>query len=154
MPQAERPSITRRRRVAASTAIIPTIGGFPLHAEASPDPIFAMIDAHRRAYADVVALLARQAAADQALQHANKAARPTLRKKLDALCEAEGPLGLSEIEASTLMAATVPATLPGLLALLRYVRGLYENDGYPLYEDDGYRALLISAERAIERAIG
>lgn len=149
MAQAERSFITRRHLVAGAATVIPALGGLlPVHAAAS-DPIFAAIDAHRRAYADVLALLDAQAAAAQALQAADAAAYSALAARLDALCVAEGPLGLVEMKASARLAATVPASLDGAVAVLRYARALFERDDYPLCEDHGYRTLLFSIERAI-----
>jgi len=150
MAQAERRSITRRQVVAAS--VIPVGGAF--HVAAAADPMLAAIDRHARAYADVVALLAAQDAADRALQGSDAAARPRLQARLDALCEAEGPLGRVEMEATDCLIHTVPATLAGAAAALRYVRELFARGGYPLCEEDGYRALLLSTECAICREIG
>jgi hypothetical protein len=48
----------------------------------------------------------------------------------------------------------VPASLNGAAAALRYVRERYEVGHYPMYEEDGYRLLLFSAERAICAAAG
>ena len=139
--------ITRRHLVAGSAAVIPAVAAFPL----STDPVFAAIAEHQRAYTELVALIEQQAVADRALQATEAASRPALEARLNALCEAEGPLGLLEMQASARLAATVPATLDGALAALRYVRTLFERDAYPLYEGEGYRALLRSTERAIER---
>jgi hypothetical protein len=48
---------------------------------------------------------------------------------------------------------TIPQTLEGAAAALRYVRELFEREKYPLCDDDGYRALLYSIESAINRAL-
>lgn len=155
MTQAERRSITRRQLVAAS-ALIPAAAlvSAPFRARATlPDPIFALIAAHARAYADLAALFAAQQAADQALQRADAAARRRLEARLDELCAAEGPLGAIEMQATDRLVRTVPATLAGAAATLAYVRERFERDDYPLCEEDGYRALLFSTERAIGREL-
>ncbi len=146
MAQAERRCITRRHLVAAAAVVsVAAVAAFPLLAdEAVSDPIFAAIAEHRRAYADLLALFDAQAAADQA----------GLAARLAELCEAEGSLGRVEMTAADRLARTVPRSLAGAAAVLRYVRQRFEHDDYPLYEADGYRALLFSTERAICRAIG
>ncbi len=146
MAEAERHCITRRHLVAASAAVpVAAVAAFPVLAcgEAGSDPIFAAIDAHRRAYADLLTLFEAQAAAEQA----------GLAARLDKLCAAEGPLGRVEMAAAGRLARTVPATLAGAAAVLRYVRERFKRDHYALYEEDGYRVLLFSIERAICRAI-
>jgi len=154
MAQAESHSITRRFLVAGSAAAVAVLASAPVLAcEAVCDPILAVIDGHRRAYADVVALLAAQDAADQALREANDTMRPVREARLADLCAAEGPLGLAEMQAAARLAGTVPETLAGAAAVLRYVRERFADD-YAMYEEDGYRALLLSTERAICHAAG
>jgi hypothetical protein len=70
------------------------------------------------------------------------------------LCEAEGRLGCAEMKASLGLAKTVPASLTGAAAALRYVRERYDVGRFPMYEEDGYRLLLFSTERAICAAAG
>ena len=48
----------------------------------------------------------------------------------------------------------MPVSLTGAAAALRYVRELHEVGHYPMYEEDGYRLLLFSTERAICAAAG
>jgi len=141
-----------RRRVIAASAAMPLAAGAPR--PALPDPIYALIDAHRRAYSDLVALLAAQQAVDHALLRADAAARPTLQAKLDALCEAEGPLGRAEMRATDRLIHTIPDTLAGAAAALGYLRELFARDRYAPCEDDDYRALLLSIECAIRRETG
>src|SRR5262245_21363753 len=140
--------------MAASAALVP----FPRPHTQHLDPIFAAIDAHARAYAELLVLFDAQSAAEKALREAIDETRPTLEARLDEALAAEGPLGLIEIDASQRLVSTIPATLSGAAAVLRYVRELFERDKYPLCEDDGYRALLYSTECAIlaglERAQG
>jgi hypothetical protein len=156
MAQAESRSIRRRSLVAGSVAAIPiaAIASTPILAcEAGPDPILAVIDDHRRIYAAVVALLAAQEVADQALRDADDTMRPACEARLADLCTAEGPLGQAEMQASMRLAETVPKTLAGAAAVLSYVRER-SADGYAMYEEDGYRALLLSTECVICRAAG
>jgi hypothetical protein len=122
--------------------------------EASSDPIYAAIGLHARAYAEVVALLAAQDAADAALQAADPTARPALAARLDDLCAAEGLLGRAEMQATHRLIHTIPATLAGAAAALAYLRELYARDGYAPCEEDGYRALLLSIECALRAAGG
>jgi hypothetical protein len=151
MAQAGACSITRRSLVAAAAAIPVAAASFPVVA-CEADPIFAAIAAHAKAYADVVALLAAQDAAAAELEAADAIARPALEARLDRLCDAEGPLGRVEVEATHRLVGTTPATLAGAAAALRYVRELYERDEYAPCEEDGYRALLACTERAIGNA--
>jgi hypothetical protein len=122
-------------------------------AASAPDPIFALIAAHKRAYADLAVLFAAQQAADQALERAGAAERPRLEERLNELCTAEGPLGVVEMQATDRLLRTVPATLAGAAAVLAYVRERFERDDYALCEEDGYHALLYSTERAICREL-
>jgi hypothetical protein len=148
MAEAVPRSITRRALVAAS--VMPVL---PAPGCAASDPIYTAIAAHRRAYADVIALIARQDVANAALQAAGAADRAALAARLHELCEAEGPLGRAEMNATDRLLATVPETLAGAAATLAYVRVLFERDDYPITEDDGYRTLLASTECAIVRAL-
>ena len=58
------------------------------------------------------------------------------------------------MKASRQLAGLVPGSLKGAAAALKYVRECYEVGQYPLYEEDGYRLLLLSIERAICAAVG
>ncbi|HEV7432145.1 MAG TPA: hypothetical protein VGN77_03815 [Steroidobacteraceae bacterium] len=99
-------------------------------------------------------MLAEQDAAERELRRACKGRRVALEAQLADLCEAEGPLGCAEMKASLWLAKTVPASLTGAAAALRYVRERYDVGQYPMYEEDGYRLLLFSTERAICAAAG
>lgn len=148
MSKAEHSRTKLSRRAAIGGTLASAFPGLALPAPA--DPIFALIDAHARAYADVVALMAAQDEADAALQRADALVRPALQARLDALCSAEWPLAQVERSTADRIATTVPASLAGMAAVLRHVRAIYERDEFPLYEEDGYRVLLHTAERAIE----
>jgi hypothetical protein len=58
------------------------------------------------------------------------------------------------MKASLRPAGTVPVSLRGAAAALHYVRERYEVGRYPMYEEDGYRLLLFSTERAVCAAAG
>jgi hypothetical protein len=114
-----------------------------------PDPIFDAIESHRQVFERLRCLFAEQDAAERELKRATPYGRVELEAKLTQLCEAEGLLGRAEMEASRRLASVVPASLKGLVAALSYVRRHYEIGQYPMYEEDGYRQLLFSAERAL-----
>ena len=142
--------ITRRAAIAATIAGvgIPAVGSAAL-----ADPIYAAINAHRRAYDDVLAVLAAQDAADDALHTADDTLRAILEARLKDLRRTEGRLGRVEIDATDRFVKTVPQTLAGAAAALRYVREHFD-EGYPLCEEDEYLALLASTECAVCRAAG
>jgi len=146
--------ITRRSLVAASSALIPAAAVAASACGPGDDPILAAIDHHRRVYADLVALFAAQDAAGRALRAADDSTRPLVEARLSALCAAEGPLGRAEMRAADRLAETVPSTLAGAAAALRYVRERFAHDDYVMFEEDGYRALLMSTECAMCRAAG
>ena len=103
----------------------------------APDPIHAAIEAHRRAFYDLRALLAEQDATDRALRTAAKSKRQELETRVAELCAAEGPLDRAEMQAAERMSETIPATLAGAAAALRYVREHFNDSEYAIYEDDG-----------------
>jgi hypothetical protein len=118
------------------------------------DPILDAIEGHRRSFEELRHLLAEQDAVERELRRAPRGRRADLETQLVGLCEAEGPLGRAEMKASLRLAKTVPASLNGAAAALRYVRERYDIGQYPMYEEDGYRLLLFSTERAICAAAG
>jgi hypothetical protein len=120
----------------------------------APDPILDAIEGHRRDYEELGRLLAEQDAAERELRRARKGRRAALEAQLADLCEAEGLLGRIEMQASLRLAKTVPASLTGAAAALRYVRERYDIGQYPMYEEDGYRLLLFSTERVTCAAAG
>jgi hypothetical protein len=125
-----------------------------LSVPAAIDPIVDAIEEHRQAYKELRDLLAEQDAAERELLHAPKDRQTELQARLAGLCEAEGAIGRAEMKASLRLAGTVPASLTGAAAALHYVRERYELGHYPMYEEDGYRLLLLSTERAICAAAG
>jgi hypothetical protein len=151
--------VLRRRQFVASGAAILAGAITVARAEKVPvpaatDPILDAIEDHRRAFEELGRLLAEQDAAERELRHAPKGWRAEPQAKLARLCQAEGALGRAEMTASLRLAGTVPASLRGAAAALHYVRERYEVGHYPMYEEDGYRLLLLSTERAICAAAG
>ena len=118
-------------------------------APCATDPILDAIEGHRRAFEELGRLLAEQDTAERELRRAPKGGRAKLEARLADLCESEGALGRAEMKASLRLASTVPASLKGAAAALQYVRERYEAGKYPMYEEDGYRLMLFSTERAI-----
>jgi hypothetical protein len=152
------PALRRRLFVTGGAAIL--AGVFTASRAASvpgptaPDPILDAIESHRRAFEELGHLLAEQDAAERELRRAPGGQRAELEAKLAGLCEAEGALGRAEMKASRQLAGIVPGSLKGAAAALKYVRECHEVSQYPLYEEDGYRLLLLSTERAICAAVG
>jgi len=91
---------------------------------------------------------------ERELRRAPKGRRTELQARLAGLCDAEGALGRAEMKASLRLAGTTPASLQGAAAALHYVRERYEVGHYLMYEEDGYRLLLLSTERSICAAAG
>jgi hypothetical protein len=151
-------AVRRRQFVTGGAAILAGVispsraGGVPV--PIAPDPILDAIEGHRRAFEELGRLLAEQDAAERELRRAPGGRRTELEAKLAGLCEAERALGRAEMKASHRLATTVPESLKGAAAALQYVRACYEVARYPLYEEDGYRLLLLSTERAICAAAG
>jgi hypothetical protein len=112
-----------RRAVLAGIATAPALAA-PALALSGPDPIFAAIERHKATY---VALgLSEEGAVDAAVD--------------------------AETDASRKMAATVPTTLAGLLALLRYVEKMHNGDGgEEMLDEDGLVELVSTTISALER---
>jgi hypothetical protein len=151
-------SLRRRQFVTGGAAILAAAvtasRAAPAPVPEAPDPILDAIEGHRRAFEELRRLLARQDAVERELRRAPSGRRAGLEAQMVGLCEAEGPLGCAEMKASLRLAKTVPASLNGAAAALRYVRERYDVGQYPMYEEDGYRLLLFSTERAICAAAG
>jgi hypothetical protein len=101
-------------------------------------PDIAAIEGHCRDFEELRRLLAEQDAAERELRRACKGRRAALEAQLVDLCEAEGPLGCAEMKVSLRLAKTVPASLTGAAAVLRYVRERYDVGQHPMFEEDGY----------------
>jgi hypothetical protein len=152
------PAVRRRQFVTGGAAILAGVitpsWAESVRVSTAPDPVLDAIEGHRRAFEELGRLLAEQDAAERELRRAPGGRRAELEARLAGLCEAEGALGRVEMKASRRLATTVPGSLNGAAAALQYVRACYEVGQYPLYEEDGYRMLLFSTERAICAAAG
>lgn len=169
MAQAKHDSITRRAllsglavSVAANAVAAPALPapGFAnaqpgLQAPAPlPDPIFAAIAAHQRAYADLDAIIPELAEVEQAAWHAPRGKRRAANRRLKEAYATERRLGDALSNAGERFAATVADTLPGAAAALAYVRQHYAQ-GYPMCdEEEDVMKLLASIETTIRRAAG
>src|SRR3954452_15160513 len=163
MAQAKRESITRRGILSALTLLPATSlatpdfasapSGLPTAApSALPDPIFAAIDAHARALADLEGFGDELAAAEQTAWHALRGQRRAANKRLKEAYATERRLGDAVSDTEDRFAATVPATLSGAAAALAYVRGHYAR-GYPMCGEEEGHTLLGSIETAIRRFV-
>lgn len=161
MAQANRHSITRRSLL-SGVAVIP-VAAMPIAAVSAPatttvtaltpralDPVFAAIEAHVRALAEFNAVLDDLAAAEQASWHAPRGARRVANKRLAAAHAAERRFGDTESDAFSRFVATVPQTLDGAIAALRYVRGRLERD---TWEEDECVTFLVSLEECLAQAL-
>ena len=163
MAQAKHDSITRRAllsgaAVAVPAAIMPAVVlAVPATAvavpAAAPDPIFAAIAAHARAYDDLTAFAPELAAAEQAAWHAPRGARRAANKRLKQAYGEERRFGGILGDATERFVETIPQTLEGAAAALAYVRERYA-EGYPMCEEEETMALLAATEHAICRAAG
>jgi hypothetical protein len=125
----------------------------PLNPVPAPDPIFAAIEAHERAYAGLNAFLGELAAVEQAAWHAPRGQRRAANKRLAQSYATERRFGDIESDAFARLVATVPQTLHGAAAMLAYVRAHCEQ-GCPICEEDETIALLGSIACTICRAAG
>jgi hypothetical protein len=167
MAQAKHDSITRRALLSGAAAIpvaavsvagVPTppppdFAGAPSGLPAPADPIFAAIEAHARACAELDAHVDVFAAAEQAAWHAPRGARRAANKRLKAEYAAQGRLCDLLGQQTERFVATVPRTLQGAAAALAYVRAHYA-EGHPMCEEEECMTLLASTEQAICRAAG
>jgi len=152
MAEAEPRSITRRSLVAALALSVAAVPSLPALAR-EPDPIFAAIEAHRRAYDGLANFADQLATAEQAAWHAPRGQRRAAKQRLKQAYAEERRLGEILGDATARMVTTVPRTLEGAVAALAYVRELYAN-GYPVCEQDECMTLLASIEAAICRSAG
>lgn len=165
MAQAKHASITRRAilsggaaLVAAALPIAPIAAPAATQAAASipgplPDPILAAIAAHVRAYDAFNGILDDLAVAEYAAWHAPRGARRAANRLLKQAYAAEAHFGDLEAEAVERFIATVPQSLHGVAAALRYVRERHD-EGYPLWDDEHAMTFIATIERAVCRAAG
>jgi len=166
MAKAEPCSITRRSLVAAFA--LPVIPALPLPAPALappdvayapsglppiPDPIFAAIADHIRASNEFIAVLDDLAIVERAAWHAPRGQRRAAKRRLKEAHAAEKRVSDLESEAVERFIATVPQTLQGVVAALRYARARHGEE-HPMWEDDCATTFLVSIEAAICRAAG
>ena len=119
---------------------------------ALPDPIFAAIDAHARACAELEAHIDVLAAAEQAAWHAPRGAKRAANKRLKEEYAAQGRLCDLLGQQTERFVATVPHTLQGAAAALAYVRAHYA-EGYPMCEEEETITLLGSIEQTIRAGL-
>jgi len=161
MAKAEPRSITRRSMLAAFA--LPVISAFPTTlvlpapslpaAAPTPDPIFAAMEAHARAFRAFTAVLDALAVAEQEAWHAPRGQRRAAGKRLKQARADESHFGNLESDAFAGLVATVPQTLAGAAAMLAYV-GEWLAEGHSLYDEDETITLLASIECAVCRAAG
>jgi hypothetical protein len=156
MAKAEPRSITRRSLVAAFA--LPIISALPVTATPAlpaaappPDPVFAAIETHIRAYREFIAVLDALAAAETQAWHAPRGARRAAKRRLKQARADERRFGDFESDAFESLVATVPQTLPGAAAMLAYVRG-WLAEGHSLDDEDETITLLVSIECAVRSA--
>ncbi|HXO84663.1 MAG TPA: hypothetical protein VN803_03975 [Gemmatimonadales bacterium] len=119
-----------------------------------PDPIFAAIESHRRAYAALDAFVPELADIEQAAWHAPRGRRRAANRRLKQAYAEERRLGETVSDAADRFAATVSDTLPGAVAALDYVRA-HHAQGYPMCdEQEDFVKLLGSIETTICHAAG
>jgi len=156
MAKAEPRSITRRSMLAAFA--LPVIPALP-HSAASalpiaappPDPVFAAIEAHVRAYREFIAVLDALAVAETQAWHAPRGQRRAAKKRLAEAYAAERCFGDLESGAFESLVATVPQTLAGAAAMLAYVRE-WLAEGHPMDDEEETITLLGSIECAVRQA--
>jgi hypothetical protein len=165
MAQAKHDSITRRAllsglsvSVAATSVAVPAfpapdVAAAPSGLQAPPDPIFAAIESHRRAYTALDAFIPELADTEQTAWHAPRGKRRAANRRLKEAYAEERRLGDILSDAADRFAATVADTLPGAAAALAYVRE-HHAQGYPMCdEEEDVMKLLASIETTIRRAI-
>jgi len=169
MAQAKHDSITRRAllsvlsvSIAATSVGVPALPAPALAAASSglqrlsppPDPIFAAIESHRRAYTALDAFIPELADIEQAAWHAPRGKRRAANRRLKEAYAEEQRLGDTLSDAADRFAATVADTLPGAVTALAYVRA-HHAQGYPMCdEQEDFTKLLASIEATIRRAAG
>ena len=164
MAQAKHDSITRRAILSGAVAVVPAAvlpAALPAAAmrcgvvtapAAAPDPIFVAIQAHIKAFAEFNAVLDDLAAAEQVAWHAPRGKRRAANRRLAEARAAEGRYSDLASDAFDRFIATVPQTLEGALAALRYVRERFARH-ISMCEEDGCDDFLASLEGCIIAAL-
>jgi hypothetical protein len=165
MAKAEPRSITRRSLVAAlalpAAPLLPAVAAAPPPPDfasapsglPTPDPIFAAIEAHIRAYREFIAVLDTLAVAETQAWHAPRGARRAAKKRLAGARADEKRFGDLESGAFESLIATIPRTLAGAAAMLAYVRA-WLAEGHSMDDEEETIKLLGSIECTICGAAG
>src|SRR5436853_5318437 len=151
MAQAKCCSITRRAILSALSLLpaaalaapdfagassgLPTAAPSALPAPSASDPIFAAIDAHAHALADLEGFGDELAAAEQTAWHAPRGQRRAANKRLKEAYAAQGRFCDLLGETAGGFFTTVPATLAGAAAALAYVRARHEEGDWMCEEE-------------------
>jgi hypothetical protein len=156
MAQAKRDFITRRA-ILSGVAVLPAVAIPAVPAPAvvrapAPDPIFAAIADHVRAYEQFIAILDDLGIAEHAAWHAPRGQRRAAKRRLAEAHAAEKRFSDLESDAVERFVATVPQTLHGVVAALRYARARHDEE-HPMWDDDCATTFLVSIEVAICRAV-
>jgi hypothetical protein len=124
---------TRRGAIAAlaATTALPVAAALPIVADPRADPVFAAIEAHRRAWAAFEASSAQQG--ETAEENTERA-------------EAAGDV-LNDVGVK--LTSMVPTTAAGALAVLAYARELGDYDLFGSADEGAYQSLMTWAERTI-----
>ena len=159
MAQAKRDFITRRAILSGLTLLpaaaalpAPDVAAAPSGLPPAPDPIFAAIADHIRAYDQFIAILDDLGIAEQAAWHAPRGQRRAAKRRLAEARAAEMRFSDLESDAVERFVATVPQTLQGVAAALRYARARHDEE-HPMWDDDCATTFLVSIEVAICRAV-
>ncbi len=164
MAQAKHDSITRRALLSGAAAAVPAavmpaaVMATPAAAPAAiaapviaPDPIFAAIEAHIRAYDEFIAVLDELAIVEHAAWNAPRGQRRAANKRYAAARAAERRFGDLEGDAMDRLVETVPQTMQGAVAVLRYIRERFERRHS--LEEETLMALLGSIEQTMAWSI-
>lgn len=166
MAQAKHDPITRRALLLGAGALVPaaTIVATPASAAGfaaaqpglqplpPPDPIFAAIESHQRAYAAVDAFIPELADIERAAWHAPRGERRAANRRLKEAYAEERRLGDILSDAADRFAATVADTLQGAAAAIAHRRE-HHAQGYPMCDEEEAIALMVSIETTIRRAM-
>jgi hypothetical protein len=146
-------SVVSAGTLAAATAMDPSVPA-AVTVPIEPDPIYAVIEAHRKAAAGHIEAVRVEFAFEEA--HDIEGER---KEEYDRLYAATGDAWDAMDEAARNLVTTKPATLAGILALCRYIEPLFGEDDQPKlpehieYEDDTQAYIPEAFAYVIGRAI-
>jgi hypothetical protein len=148
-------SVVSAGTLAAATAMEPSVpSAMTMTMRIGPDPIYAVIEAHRKAAAGHIEAVRVEFAFEEA--HDIEGER---KEEYDRLYAATGDAWDAMDEAARNLVTTKPATLAGILALCRYIEPLFGEDDQPKlpehieYEDDTQAYIPEAFAYVIGRAI-